>query len=56
MAKQKIGKITKEQLYTEMRKNSRDAEMDLYGSWTSKHKVHKSMKTYNRKDKHKTRC
>jgi len=51
----KVGKITKEQQYKEMRKTSREVELELNGGWTAKHKVHKSEKTYSRKDKHKPR-
>ena len=55
MAKVKIGKITKEQRYKAMRKASRELELLELGGWTATHKVHKSQKVYNRKDKHKTR-
>ena len=51
----KIGKITKEQQYNEMRKQSREAELEKNGGWTAKDKVHKSEKAYSRKDKHKKR-
>ena len=33
------------------RKGSRDAELEDKTGWTSKHKIHKSSKTYNRKGK-----
>jgi hypothetical protein len=49
----KIGKITKEQQYQAMRKTSRELELEKNGSWTAKDKVHQSMKSYSRKDKHK---
>ena len=55
MSKEIIGKITKEQMYNAMRKEARESELEETGGWTAKHKVHKSMKSYNRKDKHKTR-
>jgi hypothetical protein len=55
MAKQKIGTITKQQQYVANRKASREQELELNGGWTAKHKVHKSMKNYSRKDKHKTK-
>lgn len=35
-----------------VRKGSRDAELEFSTGWTSKHKVHKSKKNYNRKPKH----
>ena len=47
-----IGTISKEQLHKASRKGSRDAELEAH-PWTSKNKVHKSKKNYNRKDKHK---
>lgn len=50
-----IGRITKEQQLKEMRKKSREEELELNGGWTAKHKVHKSMKSYSRKDKYKER-
>lgn len=36
------------------RKGSRDAELTDSNGWDAKHKVHKSMKSYSRKVKHKT--
>lgn len=35
------------------RKGSRDAELEGKTGWTAKHKVHRSAKAYNRKDKRK---
>jgi hypothetical protein len=35
------------------RKGSRDAELEVSTGWSAKHKVHKSVKTYSRKDKYK---
>jgi len=35
------------------RKGSRDAENEFSTGFSSKHKVHKSNKTYSRKKKHK---
>ena len=35
------------------RKGNRDAELELTIGWSAKTKVHKSMKSYSRKDKHK---
>lgn len=34
---------------------SRLAEMENQTGWSAKHKVHKNMKAYNRKDKHRER-
>ena len=36
------------------RKGSRDAELQDGNGWITKHSVHKSMKSYSRKVKHKT--
>ena len=35
------------------RKGSRDAELENAHGWTSKHKIHLSIKNYSRKTKHK---
>ena len=35
------------------RRGSREAELEDSTGWTSKHSVHPSKKTYNRKAKHK---
>lgn len=32
---------------------SRNSEMENQSGWQSKHKIHKSKKAYNRKEKHK---
>ena len=48
-----IGKITTEDYTKSNRKISREIELQIMGGWTAKHKVHKSMKTYTRKNKHK---
>lgn len=48
-----IGKITKEQQFINMRKLSRENELEKNGGWTAKDKVHASMKAYSRKGKHK---
>ena len=53
MAKKIVGKITKEQQYKAMRKENREAELKELGGWTAKNKIHKSVKTYTRKNKHK---
>ena len=52
MAKQKKYTITKEQIMKSNRKISREIEMERDGKWTATHKVHKSDKTYSRKNKH----
>jgi hypothetical protein len=48
-----IGKVTKEQIIKSRRRNSRDMEIENSIGWTSTHKVHKSIKDYNRKPKYK---
>lgn len=55
MSNNSIGKITKEQQYKAMRKGNREAELEVNGGWTANHKVHKSVKAYSRKSKHKER-
>ena len=49
----KIGKITQEQILTVYKKASRDMDLENSTGWVSKHKVHKSVKDYNRKVNHK---
>jgi len=49
-----IGKITQKQILTSERKISREIELENQSGWISKHKVHKSKKTYTRKPKYKT--
>ena len=49
----KIGKITQKQILTVYKKASRDMDLENSTGWVSKHKVHKSVKDYNRKVKHK---
>lgn len=46
-------KITKEQLQKIDRKISRELELKDSTGWTAIHKVHKSVKNYSRKKKHK---
>lgn len=48
-----IGKITKLDYIKSNRKASREIELEIMGGWISRHKVHKSKKSYNRKLKHK---
>jgi hypothetical protein len=48
-----IGKITTNDWIKTNRKASREIELDIFGGWTSKQKVHKSEKNYTRKTKHK---
>jgi hypothetical protein len=45
----KIGKITKEQIWTTNKKVSREIELENKSGWVSKHKIHKSKKVYNRR-------
>ena len=55
MGKQiKIGKISKEQLLKQDRKINREIEIDLNLN-INHHRVHKSQKSYTRKDKHRGR-
>jgi hypothetical protein len=49
----KIGKMTKEQILAVYKKASREMELENGTGWVTKHKVHKSVKDYNRKVKHK---
>jgi len=49
-----IGKITQKQILTSERKISREIELENQSGWISRHKVHKSKKTYTRKPKYKT--
>jgi hypothetical protein len=48
-----IGKLTTEQIITIERSIRRDMDLEENVGFVSKHKVHKSKKTYTRKDKHK---
>ena len=48
-----IGKITKEQIIKSRKKASREMEIEANAGWVSTHKVHKSLKDYNRKPKHR---
>lgn len=50
---EKIGRITKEQIITSRKKLSREMELEVNIGWTSNLKVHKSLKDYNRKPKHR---
>ena len=50
----KIGVITVEQQLTAIKKANREAELEQSPGWVAKTKVHKSDKTYNRKNKHKS--
>lgn len=53
MAKQL--KITKDQIIKMNRKVSRDESLIDGNGWTATHKVHRSKKTYSRKEKHKNK-
>lgn len=48
-----IGKFTKEDSMKANRKASREIELQNSTGWVCKHKVHKSVKDYTRKPKHK---
>jgi len=48
-----IGRITTEDYIKSNRKASREIEIEIMGGWASKHKAHKSVKSYTRKPKHK---
>ena len=48
-----IGKITKEQIIKSRKKASREMEIEANAGWVATHKVHKSLKDYNRKPKHR---
>jgi hypothetical protein len=48
-----IGRITTEDYIKSNRKASREIELEIMGGWVSKHKVHKSVKNYTRKEKHR---
>lgn len=48
-----IGKFTTEDTIKAFKKASREIELENATGWTAKHKVHKSVKDYSRKTKHK---
>lgn len=50
----KTNRITKAQIIKNHKKISREIELLENGGWTAKNKIHKSDKTYSRKNKHKT--
>jgi len=37
------------------RKGAREAELECEHGWITKHKIHRSKKTYNRKNKHQVK-
>jgi hypothetical protein len=49
----KCGRITKEQLLKSQRAARREADLMDGNGFIGTHKVHKSKKTYSRKQKHK---
>ena len=49
-----IGKITQGHILNAYKKASREMELENGTGWVAKHKVHKSAKDYNRKEKHKS--
>jgi hypothetical protein len=53
MGKLHIGTFTKLDSLNASKKASREMELENSTGWVSKHKVHKSVKDYNRKLKHK---
>ncbi len=53
--KQKIGTLRIDQILKIERKTSREMDLVNATGWTAIHKVHKSVKEYTRKDKHKKR-
>lgn len=57
MSKNKKLRITEEDYIKINKAFARRSEMELLGpGFHSKHSVHKSKKTYTRKDKHKNKC
>jgi len=48
-----LGTFTKLDSLKASKKASREIELQNSTGWTSKHKVHKSLKNYTRKIKHK---
>lgn len=48
-----LGKYTKLDSLKASKKSSREMELENSTGWVAKHKVHKSLKDYNRKPKHK---
>jgi len=53
--KSNIGKITKDQIIKARKATSREMEIANSIGWTATHKVHKSVKDYNRKPKHRNK-
>jgi len=49
----KIGKFTVEDNLKSLKRSSREIELENSTGWVSKNKVHKSLKDYSRKSKHK---
>ncbi len=48
-----LGKFSKEENLKVFKKTSRELELENATGWNSMHKVHKSMKDFNRKPKHR---
>ena len=48
-----LGTFTKQDTLKAFKKASREMELQNSTGWTAKHKVHKSIKDYTRKPKHK---
>ncbi len=53
--KSNIGKITKDQIIKARKATSREIELENSIGWSATHKVHKSLKDYNRKPKHRNK-
>ena len=51
MSNHRKYKITREHAMKSHRKISREIEMEINGKWTATHKIHKSDKTYSRKNR-----
>jgi len=48
-----IGRITKAQMIKSQKRTSREIELENSVGWTATHKIHKTMKDYQRKPKYK---
>lgn len=53
MGTTKIGIITKAQIHKAVKKANREIGLENQTGFVSTHKVHKTKKEYNRKNKHK---
>jgi hypothetical protein len=48
-----IGRITKTQMIKSQKRTSREIELENSTGWTATHKIHKTLKDYQRKPKYK---